>query len=134
MFRALQNDEGHALSHNFRPIQPLGDRIVLYNIGQDFLDLDNDLKTEENTEHMPVVAENITQIASSEDMIDRAAKNLDVFKNEKENEITTFSPSTKNSKKSHSCRNLPIFSTVMLSILFNKINLNVLFKFIMDSF
>ncbi|XP_053666644.1 carbonic anhydrase 7 [Anopheles marshallii] len=30
-FRALENEEGHPLTHNFRPVQPLGDRVVLYN-------------------------------------------------------------------------------------------------------
>lgn len=31
-FRALQDAHGHHLTHNFRPIQPLGDRVVLFNI------------------------------------------------------------------------------------------------------
>uniref|UniRef100_A0A182NH68 carbonic anhydrase n=1 Tax=Anopheles dirus TaxID=7168 RepID=A0A182NH68_9DIPT len=30
-FRALEDEEGHPLTHNFRPVQPLGDRVVLYN-------------------------------------------------------------------------------------------------------
>lgn len=30
-FRELENEEGNALTHNFRPVQPLGDRIVLFN-------------------------------------------------------------------------------------------------------
>lgn len=37
-FRALKNEEGHALKHNFRPIQPIGDRIVLYNIEESEVD------------------------------------------------------------------------------------------------
>lgn len=37
-FRALKNEEGHALKHNFRPIQPIGDRIVLYNIEESEID------------------------------------------------------------------------------------------------
>lgn len=32
MFRDLLDEDGHILTHNFRPIQPLGDRIVLFNI------------------------------------------------------------------------------------------------------
>lgn len=34
----MKNEEGHALKHNFRPIQPIGDRIVLYNIEEGELD------------------------------------------------------------------------------------------------
>lgn len=30
-FRALQDSHGQTLTHNFRPIQPLGDRVVLFN-------------------------------------------------------------------------------------------------------
>lgn len=36
MFRDLLDEEGHVLTHNFRPIQPLGDRVILFNI------IDND--------------------------------------------------------------------------------------------
>lgn len=32
MFRDLLDEDGHILTHNFRPIQPLGDRVVLFNI------------------------------------------------------------------------------------------------------
>lgn len=39
MFRDLLDEEGHILTHNFRPIQPLGDRIILFNI------IDNDDNT-----------------------------------------------------------------------------------------
>lgn len=28
VFRSLRDEEGHKLTHNFRPIQPLGDRVV----------------------------------------------------------------------------------------------------------
>lgn len=42
MFRDLLDEDGHILTHNFRPIQPLGDRIVLFNLK----DLDD------NTLHM----------------------------------------------------------------------------------
>lgn len=31
-FRALQNEEHQSMSNNFRAIQELGDRVVLYNI------------------------------------------------------------------------------------------------------
>lgn len=30
-FRVLQDSHGQTLTHNFRPIQPLGDRVVLFN-------------------------------------------------------------------------------------------------------
>lgn len=30
MFRTIRDREGHQLTHNFRPIQPLGDRIVFH--------------------------------------------------------------------------------------------------------
>lgn len=30
VFRSLQDNEGHALTHNFRPTQPVGDRDVYY--------------------------------------------------------------------------------------------------------
>lgn len=45
-FRALDDEEGHPLTHNFRPIQPLGDRVVLYNTdeivkGVDLAEYDN---------------------------------------------------------------------------------------------
>ncbi|XP_058830890.1 carbonic anhydrase 7 [Topomyia yanbarensis] len=39
-FRALEDDEGHPLTHNFRPIQPLGDRVVLYNTDEIVKDVD----------------------------------------------------------------------------------------------
>ncbi len=39
MFRDLLDEDGHILTHNFRPIQPLGDRIVQFNI------IDNDDNT-----------------------------------------------------------------------------------------
>lgn len=39
MFRDLLDEDGHILTHNFRPIQPLGDRIILFNI------IDNDDNT-----------------------------------------------------------------------------------------
>jgi len=31
-FRALRNEEAASMSNNFRAVQPLGDRIVLYNV------------------------------------------------------------------------------------------------------
>lgn len=30
VFRSIRDDEGNQLTHNFRPIQPLGDRVVIY--------------------------------------------------------------------------------------------------------
>ncbi|XP_062540665.1 carbonic anhydrase 2 isoform X2 [Armigeres subalbatus] len=39
-FRALDDEEGHPLTHNFRPIQPLGDRVVLYNTDEIVKDVD----------------------------------------------------------------------------------------------
>lgn len=39
-FRALEDEEGHPLTHNFRPIQPLGDRVVLYNTDEIIKDVD----------------------------------------------------------------------------------------------
>lgn len=44
-FRALQDEEGHPLTHNFRPVQPLGDRVVLFNTDEMIkeIDLDKDL-------------------------------------------------------------------------------------------
>lgn len=31
-FRSLRNEENRTMSNNFRAVQPLGDRIVLYNL------------------------------------------------------------------------------------------------------
>lgn len=31
-FRSLRNEEDHTMSNNFRAVQPLGDRVVLYNV------------------------------------------------------------------------------------------------------
>lgn len=39
-FRALEDEEGHPLTHNFRPIQPLGDRVVLFNTDEIIKDVD----------------------------------------------------------------------------------------------
>ncbi|XP_055530002.1 carbonic anhydrase 7 [Wyeomyia smithii] len=39
-FRALEDDEGHPLTHNFRPIQPLGDRVVMFNTDEIVKDVD----------------------------------------------------------------------------------------------
>uniref|UniRef100_A0A182RAY9 carbonic anhydrase n=1 Tax=Anopheles funestus TaxID=62324 RepID=A0A182RAY9_ANOFN len=41
-FRALENEEGHPLTHNFRPVQPLGDRVVLYNTDELIKEIDLD--------------------------------------------------------------------------------------------
>ncbi|XP_055610790.1 carbonic anhydrase 7-like [Uranotaenia lowii] len=41
-FRALEDEEGHPLTHNFRSIQPLGDRVVLFNTDE-ILKVDVDL-------------------------------------------------------------------------------------------
>ncbi|XP_050074930.1 carbonic anhydrase 7 isoform X1 [Anopheles maculipalpis] len=41
-FRALENEEGHPLTHNFRPVQPLGDRVVLYNTDEMIKEVDLD--------------------------------------------------------------------------------------------
>lgn len=30
VFRSIRDDDGNQLTHNFRPIQPLGDRVVFY--------------------------------------------------------------------------------------------------------
>ena len=43
MFRALEDAEGEPLNHNFRPIQDIGDRIVLYS-STDFND-ENEIET-----------------------------------------------------------------------------------------
>jgi carbonic anhydrase len=50
LFRALLDEEGNPLTHNFRPVQPLGDRIVLYNtdeiikdVGLDEVVLENEI-------------------------------------------------------------------------------------------
>ncbi|XP_053677397.1 carbonic anhydrase 7 [Anopheles nili] len=47
-FRALEDEEGHPLTHNFRPVQPLGDRVVLYNTDEMIkqIDLDEEAPTE----------------------------------------------------------------------------------------
>lgn len=42
MFRSLENAEGEPLNHNFRPIQEIGDRIVLFNTNDI---IDNEIKT-----------------------------------------------------------------------------------------
>jgi Eukaryotic-type carbonic anhydrase len=40
-FRSLEDEEGQTLSHNFRPVQPIGDRVVWFTSG----------KFEEDEEH-----------------------------------------------------------------------------------
>ncbi|XP_035785097.1 carbonic anhydrase 7-like [Anopheles albimanus] len=44
-FRALQDEHNSPLTHNFRPVQPLGDRVVLYNTDELIkeVDLEKDL-------------------------------------------------------------------------------------------
>ncbi|XP_052861455.1 carbonic anhydrase 7 [Anopheles cruzii] len=42
-FRALEDEEGHPLTHNFRPVQPLGDRVVLYNTDELIKEIDLDM-------------------------------------------------------------------------------------------
>lgn len=39
-FRSLRNEENHSMSNNFRAVQPLGDRIILYNVNayEQFID------------------------------------------------------------------------------------------------
>lgn len=49
MFRDLLDEEGHILTHNFRPIQPLGDRIILFNI----IDDDDNTLDNNNPESRP---------------------------------------------------------------------------------
>lgn len=43
MFRSLENSEGEPLNHNFRPIQDIGDRIVLFNTNDI---VENEIETE----------------------------------------------------------------------------------------
>lgn len=47
VFRSLQDHEGHLLTHNFRPTQPVGDRDVYYvsSMGNSANDDDDDLFT-----------------------------------------------------------------------------------------
>uniref|UniRef100_A0A182IYA9 carbonic anhydrase n=1 Tax=Anopheles atroparvus TaxID=41427 RepID=A0A182IYA9_ANOAO len=47
-FRALKDEDGHPLTHNFRPVQPLGDRVVLFNTDEMIkqVDLDADVPPE----------------------------------------------------------------------------------------
>lgn len=42
-FRSLLNEEETAMSNNFRAVQPLGDRIVLYNTDVEEVELEHDV-------------------------------------------------------------------------------------------
>lgn len=46
MFRHLRDEHNHTLSHNFRPIQPLGDRHIWYNLDINEIDKEVDLGRE----------------------------------------------------------------------------------------
>lgn len=63
-FRNLLNEEENSMSNNFRSIQPIGDRVVLYNINYDELvehlkkELEADIeKLKADTEALVAVAE-----------------------------------------------------------------------------
>ncbi|KAJ6646133.1 Carbonic anhydrase 7 [Pseudolycoriella hygida] len=65
-FRALVNEESHSMSNNFRAVQPLGDRIVFYNVNyfeefeQDVLD---DNKVNADIEELVVESEKVIEEA-----------------------------------------------------------------------
>jgi hypothetical protein len=105
-FRALQNEDGEALTHNFRPIQPLGDRIILYNVENDAADNRLDPKSGATMKSIQNPVTKFLDQSSSED-------------NSLDGPITTEKTqlaSKKHNKKSHSSRNLPVLSVVFVSI------------------
>lgn len=50
-FRGISSAEGQKLTHNFRPVQPLEDRIVYHNIPADIMNLDNELQNHISQHH-----------------------------------------------------------------------------------
>lgn len=81
-FRALQDSHGHTLTHNFRPIQPLGDRVVLFNTK----DIDtNALDNGDNAEPPPPTVD------------ETAEKSLTKIEADAKNEYETVDGSTEQS-------------------------------------
>lgn len=68
-FRALRNEESQSMSNNFRAVQPLGDRIVLYNCKEYEKFLADDIAEEEK-----VVADIDQLTAESEKIIAEAVE------------------------------------------------------------
>lgn len=80
-FRALQDSHGQSLTHNFRPIQPLGDRVVLFNTK----DIDtNALDNGNNVEQPPP-------------SVDESEKSLTKIEADAKNEYETVDGSTEQS-------------------------------------
>lgn len=52
-FRSLEDEDGNALNHNFRPVQPLGDRIVLYTSPLNNDVTNNDISKTANEKRKP---------------------------------------------------------------------------------
>lgn len=46
MFRHLKDEHNNTLSHNFRPVQPLGDRDIWFNVDEREADKEIDLENE----------------------------------------------------------------------------------------
>lgn len=67
-FRELENEEGEALTHNFRPVQPVGDRTILLNVNKAELPPDTDvvMKIGNKNEDGPSYAKPTTVVPQTE--------------------------------------------------------------------
>lgn len=52
-FREIKSAHGK-ITHNFRPIQPIGDRVVYYNIDSNYYVYNNELDESEETTEKPL--------------------------------------------------------------------------------
>lgn len=73
MFRDLLDEEGEVLTHNFRPIQPLGDRVILFNIIDDD---DNTLDSQNIGDDIPLQIDHDTNDVDLTDELDKGDKNV----------------------------------------------------------
>jgi len=64
-FRALRNEEQHSLSNNFRAIQPLGDRLVFYNVHSYEQLIDDYVVKEQIAKAIDSVATNVKKVISN---------------------------------------------------------------------
>lgn len=67
VFRTIHDEEGHSLTHNFRPTQPLGDRSIYFVTS---FKGDNDLSEHDQKSHFNEPSQNID--SNDEHKIDRS--------------------------------------------------------------
>lgn len=111
MFRDLLDEDGHVLTHNFRPIQPLGDRIILFNIIDDD---DNTLDHHNPEDELPPQVVDIDVI---NDLSDLTNEEKNVLNDSPDNNLDEDKVDSKRNKaKLDSGSNTQCVSLYLLSI------------------